>query len=91
MERFLSIETRSSQPIRYQGGTLTLFSQVIQLRIPGLPGGLCWNRPVSVLVEDIHGKEHVLPVQDITRLVIVGLLAVAAFARLASAVRIKVS
>ncbi|MEW5873313.1 MAG: hypothetical protein AB1894_28900 [Chloroflexota bacterium] len=79
MERFFSIETRSGQPISYQGGTLTLFSQVVQLRIPGLPGGLCWNRPVSVLFQDSQGEEHVLSIQDTTRLIVLALLGAAAF------------
>ena len=35
--------------------------------LPGSIGGLIWNRPVSVLVQEGNGEEHVLSVPDVTR------------------------
>ncbi len=63
----LSIETKSGQPVQYKGATLTPFSQSWRLQIPGLPGGLIWNRPVSVLVTTADSEEQIVPVVDVTR------------------------
>lgn len=74
MSKFVDIETRSGEPIQAGGRTLTPFSQVLQIRIPGLSGGLIWNRPVSVLAVSDDGQEQVIPVPDLTRQVQWGLL-----------------
>lgn len=74
MSKFLTIETRSGQPIQAGDATLTPFAQSWQVRFPNQSGGLVWNRPVSVLVTSANGQEQVLPVTDITRLALWALM-----------------
>ncbi len=69
MSRLITIETRSGQPIRAGHNTIIPFSWALQLHIPGLKGGLIWNRPTSVLIQSADGREQVLPITDVTRLV----------------------
>ena len=67
MTDFLNVEIQSGEPISYGARKITPFAQAVQLKIPGLNGGLIWNRPVAVLVEYENGDQHVLPVPDVTR------------------------
>jgi hypothetical protein len=62
---------RSGSPVRVGGFTLTPQSEALVLRWPR--GGLIWNRPVAVTVEQ-DGQQERLPVTDVTRLIQVGLL-----------------
>jgi hypothetical protein len=39
----------------------------MQVTIPGMNGGLIWNRPVSILVQTKDGEEQVLSIPDVTR------------------------
>jgi hypothetical protein len=73
MPDFVRIETHSTHPIKHQGRNLVAFAQSLSLQIPGLPIGLVWNRPVSLLVVDSDGQEQILPIKDPTRLIIIGL------------------
>ena len=67
MTDFLNVEIQSGETIMYAGRKITPFAQAVQLKIPGLSGGLIWNRPVAILVEYENGDQHVLPVPDTTR------------------------
>lgn len=80
MPEFLSIETRAAATLQRQGYQVTPFVQTVRLQIPGLPSGLIWNRPVSILVASDSGEEQVLPVRDPTRQAILALLGAALFA-----------
>jgi hypothetical protein len=71
----LRIETHTGQPIRIKDSELRVRSQVVQLRLPVANGGLIWNRPVAVLVSSSLGQEQLLPVPDLTRVVILMLAA----------------
>jgi hypothetical protein len=46
---------------------VTLFSKSSSWIFPGNSGGVIWNRPASILVEEPDGNEIVLPVIDVTR------------------------
>lgn len=70
MTDFLSVETQSGAPIQFRDLQLVPFTRSVCLRVPGLNGGLIWNRPASVLVIDAEGREQVLPVQDPTRRIV---------------------
>jgi hypothetical protein len=63
----LNVETHAGQPIQAGGTTITPFSTSLRIGIPGLNGGLIWNRPTSILIESADGQEQVQPVPDITR------------------------
>ena len=70
----LHIKTLTSQPMTVKDAQLRLRSQVVQLRLPGVNGGLIWNRPVAVLVRTPDGQEQTLPVRDVTRSVVLALV-----------------
>jgi hypothetical protein len=74
MPGILSIENQGGAPIRTRNAALTPFSQALRIQLPGLPGGLVWNRPTSVLVVNNDGQEQVLPIQDVTRQIVWTLL-----------------
>lgn len=67
MTEFLNVEIRAGQPVQAGKRTITPFAQSVQLTFPGWIGGLIWNRPVSILVQDEDGQEEVIPISDITR------------------------
>ncbi len=75
MPEFISYETRASEPIQAGSQTLTLFSKSFSVRIPGLPIGLIWNRPVSILAVSAGGSEQIIPIKDTTRRIVVALFA----------------
>ena len=68
------IETLTGQPIKVKGTQLRVRSQVVQLRLPVINGGLIWNRPVAVLVRTEDGQDQILPVRDLTRSAVLMLL-----------------
>ena len=66
---WLTLETRTAEPIQAGKRRLTPISSLLQVTFPGWQGGLVWNRPTAVLVTEADGKETLLPVRDITRLI----------------------
>ena len=68
------IEILTSQPLRVNDAQLRVRSQVVQLRLPRINGGLIWNRPVAVLVRTPDGQDQTLPVRDVTRSVVLALV-----------------
>lgn len=71
----LTIENLAGDSIQAGAQKITPVSQVVRLRFPGMQGGLVWNRPHSVRVQAADGSERVLPVDDVTRLTQLSLLA----------------
>jgi hypothetical protein len=74
MPNFIEIETKAGQPIQGEKITLTPYAQSLRIQIPGWNGGLIWNRPVSILAATEDGQEEIIPVPDVTRQVLWGLL-----------------
>lgn len=74
MTNWLRLETQPGQPIQIRDATLTPFFQTFHFNIPKLPVFFSWQRPVSVLVTDKKNQEVVLPIRDITRQIIIGIL-----------------
>jgi hypothetical protein len=74
--RFITIETLPGETIHAGRHKITPFSRAVKLILPGSKGGLIWNRPVSVLVQGVDGREQVLPVQDVTRIAQLALLGI---------------
>lgn len=66
----LRVETLTGQSIRVKNAELRVRSQIVQLRFPVANGGLIWNRPVAVLVRRRDGQEQMLPILDLTRIVV---------------------
>jgi hypothetical protein len=63
----LSLETREGPAITAHGRTVTLVAQALRLSTPY--GGLVWNRPVAVLV-DQGGVVTRQPIVDVTRIAV---------------------
>lgn len=74
-KQFIQIEDRIGEPISANGAVITPVARVLHVAIPGLHGGLIWNRPVAVHVRTAAGEELTVPVRDVTRQVQWGLLA----------------
>jgi hypothetical protein len=54
---------------------ITPQTNVFLVKLRGRHGGLIWNRPRAVIVRTIDGEERILPVQDVTRNILWGMLA----------------
>jgi hypothetical protein len=67
MAKFFEYEIKGGKPFKFGDNTITPFAKSLVIRIPGLPGGLVWNKPESMLVVNAQGGEEVIPVQDVTR------------------------
>jgi hypothetical protein len=66
-DNFLKMEYAAGETITTEAGVkITPFAKIFRIRIPGIKGGLIWNRPASVLVET-DGEERVLTIPDPTR------------------------
>ncbi len=50
-------------------------TQYIKVQTPGHHFGFLWNRPRSVIVRTADGQETTMPVTDVTRNIIWGMLA----------------
>ena len=73
MAKIFTREFHSGAPIRADTFTLVPFNQVVKIQIPGLTGGLIWNRPSTILARTTDGQEFVIPVKDVTRQVQIAL------------------
>ena len=65
------------EPVKSGEWTLTPVSRALVIQIPGLIGGLVWNRPAYVRVSRPGEPERILPVPDITRLALFGIAGMA--------------
>lgn len=54
---------------------ITPQNQVVRVLLPGIHGGIIWNRPKAIRVRTMDGEETSLPVRDVTRIVIWSMLA----------------
>jgi hypothetical protein len=64
----------SAEPVTVDDVTVTPRSRALVVRLPR--GGLVWNRPTAVLVEQ-DGQVRRIPIIDVTRIVQAGLLGLA--------------
>lgn len=78
-EPLVQWQTRQSEPVSIDGNQVSLASQTLVIRFPGKVGGIVWNRPAGVSVTRPDGSEQVAMVRDVTRLVQIGLFAIALF------------
>lgn len=65
---------QAGAPVAHQGRTLVPVTRSFLLRLPGKHGGLVWNRPVGVRIQEPTGARW-LRVTDPTRKIQVGILA----------------
>ena len=74
-ERMFVQQTSAGEPITV--GNLKVFpvARSYRMNFPGGQGGMLWNRPLGVIVEDQQGKRQTIPVRDKTRRMQVAILA----------------
>ncbi|MFZ0534375.1 MAG: hypothetical protein WAM09_14455 [Anaerolineales bacterium] len=68
-------EIRTGDTMQVGDLEITPLTQVLKIALPGHRAGLIWNRPKAVIVRSSDGQENILPVRDVTRLVIWSMLA----------------
>ncbi|MFC2053860.1 hypothetical protein ACFLV7_06115 [Chloroflexota bacterium] len=76
MPGFIQTETRAGETITKGGTKIVPFSKSLRVQIPGLYGGLIWNRPATLLVVSSDGDEQIIPIVDVTRQALWALLGV---------------
>ena len=91
MAKILTREYHSGTPVHADTFTLVPFNQVVKIQIPGLTGGLIWNRPSTILARTTDGQEFVIPVKDVTRQVQIALFGGAFLASLFYFLAIRMS
>jgi hypothetical protein len=80
MMAIIQVETKAAPAVQFAGRQIIPFSQVVRLNLPGSTlGGILWNRPVAVLVQEQDGSERVIPISDITRMAQIFLLGLGLF------------
>jgi hypothetical protein len=70
----LEREIQSGEALQVGDYKITPQSQLFRIRFPGYQAALIWNRPQAVIVRSEDGTEDILPVRDITRVVIWSML-----------------
>jgi hypothetical protein len=60
-------EIKTGQSVPAGGRMIIPVSRAFQIRLPGMKGGLTWNRPVGLWVQSPDGSEEFIPIQDVTR------------------------
>lgn len=73
--RLIRFETHAGAPVKSGETRLIPFTKALIIQFPGFPGGLVWNRPVSVLAISPNGEEQLLPIEDKTRQLQISLFA----------------
>lgn len=71
---FLVQQTSSGEPVVVGDVKLYPVARSYRINFPSDQGGISWNRPLAVIVEDSHGSRQIIPVQDRTRQLQVGIL-----------------
>ena len=60
-------QTSPGEPIKVNDFTVYPVARSYRVNMPGARGGIIWNRPMAVIVEDSGGNRQVIPVIDRTR------------------------
>lgn len=70
-------QTSAGDPITVNDYKVYPIARSYRLNIPGINGGIIWNRPHAVIVEDSGGNRRVIPVADPTRRLQITIIAAA--------------
>ncbi len=76
---YIHYDIRSGEPLKRGDLTLIPFVRALEIRIPGLQGGLEWLRPYSMLVYTEDGREDIVPIRDVTRILQLSILGAGLF------------
>ncbi|MGW8143581.1 MAG: hypothetical protein ACWGN2_04255 [Anaerolineales bacterium] len=66
-ERILVQQTSAGEPVAAGDIKIYPVARSYRLNFPSGHGGIVWNRPRSVIVEDVMGRRQIIPIQDYTR------------------------
>ncbi|MCJ7535558.1 MAG: hypothetical protein WA997_11075 [Anaerolineales bacterium] len=66
-KKILVQQTSAGEPVEVNGLTVYPVARSYRINMPGARGGIVWNRPLAVIVEDADGTRQILPVIDRTR------------------------
>lgn len=68
----------SGEPLQANGLTITPVSRALTVQVPGMKGGLVWNRPAGIRVNPtgLPGNETFIPILDTTRILVWGIAAI---------------
>ena len=78
LNNWIVYEHRDGSPIQSGSLTLTPISRALVVQFPGLRGGLVWSRPSALRVSQPGVADRLVPVRDVTRLTVLGIMALAA-------------
>lgn len=69
---FLSDRLVVGEPLQAKGLTITPVSRALTIQLPGMTGGLVWNRPAGVRVNPtgLPDSETFIPIVDTTRMIV---------------------
>lgn len=68
-------EVRTGETQKVGDYEITPTTNLLSIKLPGYHAGIVWNRPKAVIVKTPDGQEKILPVRDVTRLLIWSMLA----------------
>jgi hypothetical protein len=74
VNRFIVQQTTSGDPVDLGHVKVYPVARSYRIHFPSNQGGIAWNRPLAVIVEDSQGNRQIIPVQDRTRQLQVGIL-----------------
>ena len=74
---FLSDRLVTGEPLQVKGMTITPVSRALTIQLPGMMGGLVWNRPAGIRINPtgLSGNETFIPIVDTTRIIVWGIAA----------------
>jgi hypothetical protein len=72
--RILVQQTSAGEPVSVGDLKVYPVSRSYRINFPSAHGGIVWNRPRSVIVEDSMGRRQIIPIHDYTRRLQIGIL-----------------
>lgn len=74
--KILVQQTSAGEPVIVGDAKIYPVARSYKLDFPSGHGGIVWNRPRSVIVEDAMGRRQIIPIRDYTRRLQTGILSV---------------
>ncbi len=71
-KRPLIQQTNAGEPIEVGNLAVYPIARSYRINLPAARGGLIWNRPLAVIVEQENGERQILPIVDQTRRLQIG-------------------
>lgn len=81
-KKILVQQTSAGEPVIAGEVRIYPVARSYRINFPAASGGIVWNRPLAVIVEDSNGSRQIIPVQDRTRQLQITFLAAGFFGTL---------